>query len=135
MDTQNHKYCKMIKIKNKIIPFPGMKAMTLWPFLFIRSKYITDTDIRHERIHGIQQKEMLVVALILCAILWVSGCKWWSLLVLPTYFYVYGILWLYKLVTGSKDAYKDNPMEQEAYTFQDDESYFSKRKLFGWLKF
>lgn len=34
----------MIEIRNKIIPPQGMKALTVWPLLFIRSKYMTGQE-------------------------------------------------------------------------------------------
>jgi len=41
----------MIIIKNKIFPFKGFKAITIYPFIFTRSK-LSDIDKNHEEIHG-----------------------------------------------------------------------------------
>ena len=45
----------MKKIISKYFPFSGYKAMTVWPFIFIREgmawAYDERTD-RHEHIHG-----------------------------------------------------------------------------------
>ena len=38
-------------IKNKIIPFKGFKAITIWPFIFTRSD-LSNIDLNHEKIHG-----------------------------------------------------------------------------------
>lgn len=40
-------------IKNKILPFEGFKAITIWPFIFAR-KDLDSIDINHEKIHGRQ---------------------------------------------------------------------------------
>ena len=124
-------------VYNKIIPFFGCKALTLWPFVFVRSKYMTNQDKRHEDIHGRQQREMLPIAVALAAVLWICGCGWWSLLDLPLYFYVYGLLWLYELLmTFDTDmAYKLNPLEKEAYFFDGDDGYLDRRRPFGWIQF
>lgn len=49
----------MILIKNKLIPFKGFKAMTVYPFLFYKEE-MTDVDLNHENIHAIQQKELFL---------------------------------------------------------------------------
>lgn len=52
----------MIIIYNNIIPFKGFKAINLFGVLFVRKGYkLNDIDIRHERIHTAQQREMLYV--------------------------------------------------------------------------
>ena len=58
----------MIKIFSNIIPFEGFLAMTVWPVVFVRKelreKYTATVD-RHENIHVEQQKEVLMVAIVL----------------------------------------------------------------------
>lgn len=124
-------------VYNKIIPFFGCKALTLWPFVFTRSKYMTNQDKRHEDIHGRQQREMLPIAVVLAAVLWICGCGWWSLLALPLYFYVYEALWLYALLrTYDLDqAYRQNAMEREAYMFEGDATYLQRRRPFAWVTY
>jgi hypothetical protein len=51
----------MIQIKNKIIPFKGFKAITIWPFMFYKEQ-MSVTDLNHEAIHASQQKEMFLFA-------------------------------------------------------------------------
>jgi hypothetical protein len=42
----------MFIIKNNIIPFEGFKAMTIWPFIFVREdESFDDVDLNHEKIH------------------------------------------------------------------------------------
>ena len=127
----------MITIYNKIIPFPGMKAMTVWPVLFIRSDYMTEKDMRHEEIHGRQQVEMLPIAYVLAALMVLCGCGWWSLLALPLYFIVYGVLWLVWLIKtlNTKMAYRQNPLEREAYLFEGDPTYLERRRPFAWVTY
>ena len=52
----------MIKIVNPFIPMSGYTAMTVWPFVFVRTglahRYSKVAD-RHENIHARQQVEML----------------------------------------------------------------------------
>jgi hypothetical protein len=108
----------MKKIYNNIIPFKGFTAMTLWPFIFIRNdeagKFSVQVE-RHEKIHGCQQKEMLIVPFLL-----------W-----------YGIEWLVKFCyyRNKMTAYKNVSFEREAYAHQSDASYTDNRKLFAWLKY
>lgn len=106
----------MIIIRNSVIPFKGFKAITLWPFIFVRNNAsFTEADERHERIHGRQQVEMLLLPFLL-----------W-----------YGLEWLIRLIiTGSTHrAYRDIGFEQEAYTNQNDEEYLNKRRLYAWFKY
>ena len=123
-------------IKNKIIPFQGFKAMCLWPFLFVRSELMKEKDIQHELIHGEQQKELLIVGVIVGVIMLLLGCGWLSLLALPMYFWVYGLLYIWVLIfSDDNDSYKANPLEKEAYFFEGDEGYVERRKPFAWLNF
>lgn len=104
----------MIIIRNNLIPFPGYSAITLWPFVFVRRNawYSNDTD-RHERIHGRQQLEMLL----LLFYLW------------------YGVEYLIRLcITRDRDrAYRSISFEQEAYAHERDQDYLQHRRLYAWL--
>ena len=86
----------MIKVFNWAIPIVGYKAMTVWPFLFIRDDLMVpmnEVDYNHEEIHGRQQIEMLIVGAVIALILFVWGCGWWSLMALPVFFYWYVTEW------------------------------------------
>ena len=48
----------MIQILTRHFPFGTFKAMAVWPFILLKGAF-TETDVRHEEIHGAQQKEML----------------------------------------------------------------------------
>ena len=128
----------MVKVYSNIIPPAGYKALTIWPILFIRKKmkaWFTEEDERHEKIHGRQQEELLFVGAVIAAVLYVVGCGWWSLLALPLAFYLYGILYLVCLIRyrNHKMAYRNNPFEAEAYLFEADIYYLSRRKHFAWV--
>lgn len=106
----------MLIIRNNLIPFRGFTAMTVWPFVFVRKSawYSNDTD-RHERIHGRQQLEMLL---------------------LPFYLW-YGVEYLVRLcITRSRSrAYRSISFEQEAYAHERDQDYLNHRKWYAWLKY
>lgn len=128
----------MKKIYNNIIPLKGYKAITLWPWVFIRKSAMYDdiTD-RHEEIHGEQQEEMLTVGAVASAWLLAIGCGWWSFITLPVFLYWYGIEWIVKLCyyRNNITAYKNISFEREAYAHQNDVSYLDNRKLFAWMRF
>lgn len=104
-------------IYNNIIPFKGYKAMCVFPFIFVRKdvRSLTAKDINHEKIHGMQQKETLVLL----------------------FYLLYGIEWLVKVIyyRNRHTAYKNVSFEREAYDNQDDITYLDKRKLFSWVKY
>ena len=106
----------MIIIRNNLVPFPNYKAMTIWPFIFVRRGvwYSNDTD-RHERIHGRQQLEMLL----LLFYLW------------------YGVEYIIRLcITRDRDrAYRTISFEQEAYDHDRDEQYLQHRRWYAWLMY
>ena len=130
----------MKKIISKHFPFAGYKAMTVWPFIFIRDgmawAYDERTD-RHEHIHGMQQVEMLIVGILIAIVLFVVGCRWWSLLALPIFFYWYGIEYLIRWAyyRNRITAYKNISFEREAYAKEDDVVYLDSRKPFAWVKY
>lgn len=108
----------MITIKNRLIPFRGFTALTLWPFVFVRRDLLDrydDKTVRHERIHGRQQKEMLLI-----------GFYLW-----------YGIEYLLRLAKyrNKEDAYLNVSFEQEAYMNQADGDYLRNRKWYAWTHY
>lgn len=106
----------MIKVYNNIIPFKGYKALTFWPFVFIRKGAIyNEVDDNHECIHGEQQKETLIVLFYL----------WYGI--------EYLIKWAY--YRNRHMAYKNVGFEREAYDNQRDIVYVDTRKSFAWLKY
>ena len=99
-------------VLNRFIPFGRFIAVTLWPFIFCK-KVLTYVVLNHERIHGEQQKELLLV-----------------------FFYVWYFLeWLLRLILYRDfyEAYRNISFEQEAYECECDPFYLERRKMFGWV--
>lgn len=102
-------------IYNKIIPFKGFKAMYFFGVLFVRKECIMYAqDLRHEKIHHEQAKELLYV-----------------------FFYLwYVIEWLIRcFIMGWHGAYKTLSFEREAYANQRCYTYLKTRKKFAFLKY
>lgn len=104
-------------IYNKYIPFPGYKAITIWPFIFVRESAkgrYGITDDTHEHIHGRQQKE------------------------LPILFFLWYITeWLIRLILyrNQEEAYRNISFEQEAYYYERYSEYLIIRKHYAWKKY
>lgn len=99
-------------IINKVIPFPGFKAINLFGILFSR-KPLNAIDINHEAIHTKQMKELLYI-----------------------FFYLwYLIEWLILCIKyrNSKIAYRNIRFEKEAYNNEKDLDYLNKRKHYNYL--
>lgn len=101
-------------IRNKYIPFGGYKLINIFGFVFCKEKAnITAIDLNHEQIHTEQMRELLYIG----------------------YYPLYAILWVYSVFkVGFDDAYRYNPMEREAYRYQDNLGYCLGRKWFAWVK-
>lgn len=124
---------------NKFIPFSGFLAMTLWPFIFIREELAKAYSVivnNHEHIHAEQQKEMLLVGIVLAAIGYVF-VGLWALLFVPLFFWWYGIEYLYRLCQyrDTKKAYRNISTEREAYANEKDLTYLTNRRRFAWIKY
>lgn len=105
-------------IYNNILPPRGYKAITLYPFVFVRKKTrhpFTDVDRNHEEIHGRQYKEML----------WIGFLLW------------YVIEYLIRLVQyhNRNKAYHNISFEREAYANQGNLDYLKTRKHYAWIKY
>lgn len=130
----------MIKVLNDVFPFKGFLAMTVWPLLFVKRKYearFGPVENRHESIHGEQQKELLCVGIAIAVALVALGCGWWSLLVLPLFFWWYVVEWLVKwpIYGDSFTAYKNICFEREAFANEGNMTYLSHRRPFAWMSF
>jgi len=86
-------------------PFGRFIAIAIWPFIFTK-RYLSISDIIHEKIHLRQQIEMLII---------------------PFY-----ILYLFFSILY---GYKNNPFEKEAYDNERMLRYLSERKYFSWIKY
>jgi hypothetical protein len=90
-------------------------GITLWPFgiYFRNPEVVNDVDIRHERIHWLQQRETLYIG-----------------------FYLWYIIeWFIKMILPPKGAYRDLSFEREAYLHETDLDYLTTRKNYSWLKY
>lgn len=127
-------------IYNRIIPFGGTKAITLWPFIFARksAKWLADYVVNHEKIHLVQQAEVLAVSVAVMAVLCVTCLSWWCMLASPlVYFAWYAIEYVVRLFAYGRghEAYKNVSFEQEAYLNERDMTYLENRKAFAWIKY
>lgn len=97
----------MLIIRNKLIPFKGFKAITLWPFIFIRKGCsFNEIDLNHESIHGRQQLELLIIP----------------------FYIIYLIEQIFK-------GYRNISFEKEAYNNEKNLDYLKTRKWFAmWRK-
>lgn len=105
-------------IYNNAIPFKGYKAMTIWPFIFVRNsvkEQFNDVSERHERIHGEQQKEMLLIG-----------------------FYLWYILeYLVRLAQykSHDSAYSNISFEREAKSASQYNDYLADRRHYAWTSY
>lgn len=103
-------------ISNNIFPFKGFTAVTIYPFVFVRKgKVLSDRMVRHEAIHSMQQKEMLLLL-----------------------FYVwYVVEWVFRLVMyrNLDKAYRNISFEMEAYANQDEVEYMERRSPYSWVRY
>lgn len=100
-------------IRNKIIPFPGFKAINLFGILFVRKEAImNERTMNHEKIHTAQMQELGYV-----------------------FFYLwYVVEWILRLFMKG-NAYRNIKFEQEAYTNETEKDYLRMRKHYSWLRF
>lgn len=129
-------------VYNYIIPFKGYLAMCVFPFIFVRkdARNLTVKDINHEKIHGMQQIETHIVALILAILLAAVGLfSWWWVLVSPlVYFALYGLEYIIRWICygfDTREAYRNISFEQEAYLNENDFTYIKNRHLFASWKY
>lgn len=95
-------------IKLKILKHTNIRAIALFPFIFIRDKIDKKNLIlnNHERIHLRQQLEMLII---------------------PFYIW-YGIESIFK-------KYEDISFEREAFNNENNLEYLKDRKWYSWVKY
>ena len=111
-------------IYNKIIPFKGYIAITIFNCIFVREEYknrgINNWTINHEKIHMAQAYDF--------------GLGFFGFFI----FYIWYFLeWLFKLpwfLFGYK-PYKNISFEREAYNNDVNYNYLYTRRKFAWLKY
>ena len=92
-------------------------ALCLWPFIFVKEPKLANDPIlmNHERIHLRQQKEMLVLPFYLMYILeWTLKCLWYL---------------------NGYEAYRNLSFEREAYRYESDLTYLSRRRMFAFVRY
>ena len=107
----------MIVVVNKYLLAKGFKAISLWPFVILKHKGLAKDPVfmNHERIHLIQQIEMLI---------------------LPFYLW-YSLEFLLRLIQfkNAGMAYKNISFEREAYANESDLNYSRKRHLWNFTDY
>jgi hypothetical protein len=126
-------------IFNDTIPFSGFIAMTVWPFIFVRNKAASRYNVvanNHEHIHAEQQKEMLLVGVVLAAVGYIF-VGLWAILLLPVFFWWYILEWLFRICQyrNTKKAYRNISFEREAYANETNLTYNTARKRLAWTKY
>lgn len=128
----------MKTVINRLIPFEGFVAITIWPLVFVRKDELDRFDgvaANHEDIHGEQQKEMLAAGALLGGLMvMITGSLWW-LLLLPAYFWWYLIEYALRSMFGTGNAYRNISFEREAYANEKDFDYNRNRSPFAWLRY
>ena len=96
-------------VSNNLIPARGFSAINLFGVLFVRRDIvISDTLIRHEKIHSRQMQELGYI-----------------------FFYlIYIFEWILRLLQ-SGNAYRNISFEREAYLNQADVEYLKNRRPFA----
>lgn len=98
----------------KHIPPKGFDAVNIMGLCVCRRGVkVSDSLLRHEKIHTAQMREMLYV-----------------------FFYIWYVAeWLFRIARGEgDDAYRRMSFEREAYGHDSDRDYLSRRKHYAWLK-
>ena len=109
-------------IYNKLIPFKGYKAITLFNVIFVREEYKDlpmEITYNHESIHQAQAYDF--------------GIGFFGYFM---FYILYLLEWLFKLPSalfGFK-PYRSISFEQEAISNDKDLEYLSNRKRFCWIK-
>jgi hypothetical protein len=95
-----------IFIQCKHFPFGSYDAIAFYPFLIYKGDYPPEFLINHERIHLVQQKELLIIG----------------------FYLLYLLFW-------TRYGYLNNPFEREALINQNDDNYLKKRHKFEWKRY
>lgn len=90
------------------------RAMAIFPFILARKGVVNSVLLRHERIHLVQQLELLI---------------------LPFYlWYLLEYLWYRIIGKGHLEAYMAISFEREAYGHEQDPTYLQHRPFWAFLK-
>lgn len=105
----------MFIIKNSWFPFGRHKAINIFGFLFTKGD-LSEVEINHEKIHTVQQKELL----------------WIPFYIL--YVFEYLLVRLFSWCNHSY-AYHDISFEEEAFRNENNSEYLKTRKYYSWFPF
>lgn len=107
----------MIIWVNRFLLRKGFSGMALWPFVILRheSQLINQRFMNHERIHLLQQIELLI----LFFYLW----------------YVIEFFIRWAQYQNRRKAYRNISFEREAYQNEKDPHYLKRRPYFHYLKY
>ncbi len=103
-------------VVNRYLPLRGFDALTVFNVMLVRRGVtVTPWLVRHETVHWLQQKELLVIG----------------------FYVLYGIEFIarYAIERSLHKAYVRISFEQEAYKDGDDEHYLEHRRRFAWVKY
>ena len=103
-------------ITNRFIPFGTFLAINLFGLIFVRKgQKLTEVDLRHERIHTRQMRELLYVP----------------------FYMIYLVEWLVRLIQYRHfmSAYLSISFEREAYAHQFEPDYLQQRRHYAWLRY
>lgn len=107
----------MFLIVTKYLIPKGYRGLTVFPFVFVKHRLdkVNNVLINHERIHLLQQLEMLIVP----------------------FFIWYDLEFFVRLVQFKKWdlAYRNISFEREAYANEKDLNYLKSRSFFKFLKY
>jgi len=109
---------KIVVRQGGLLPLPGFSAINLYPFAIYtrgRAGGLSQNTLRHEAIHTIQAKEMLIVP----------------------YYFLYILEYFVKILLcwNLDKAYKSISFEQEAYFNSRNLNYGEERKRFAWWEY
>ena len=105
----------MLVIKNKILPIgKNFYAINLFGIIFAKGECNVHV-LNHERIHGKQMLELLIIP----------------------FYLIYVLEWLYRLLQfkNAYAAYANISFEREAYSNQCNINYLKKRKRFSFINY
>jgi len=121
MTSHEWKYGKIVvspKITKAASLVINVYGITLYPFIVCREEP-GEITINHERIHILQQKELLILPFYL----------------LYVFFWIINLFRYRKEENPGQVAYMNIPFEREAYQNQDNFTYLQERKRYSWRKY
>ena len=119
----------MIIIRTKILPCGTFVAMTVGPFIFVKSEEVDGRTLRHEGIHWEQYKETGIIGFLL---LYVLDYVWEALRCILDHRRGTRADGRYRSLRDR--IYRCVMFEREAYAHDDEEDYIKNRRHYAWLK-